>query len=147
MELYHLTSLTDPLIDKVKDDPVRPHIPVEQRVNDWAEILMLKQGEEVLAATCMAWLKDVPQDEQDLVNFERNNDVAVFYTIWSYSPGAGAELLQQAAEWLRQEYTNIRAIVTLSPQTDMARKFHLKNGARVRRENPTSVNYEYYCRD
>jgi hypothetical protein len=147
MELYHLRSLTDPLIDKVKDDPVRPHIPVEQRVNDWAEILMLKKGEEVLAATCMAWLKEVPEDEQDLVDLERNNDVAVFYTIWSYHPGAGAELLQQAAEWLKSEYSNIRAIVTLSPQTDMARRFHLKNGARVRRENPTSVNYEYYCRD
>jgi hypothetical protein len=147
MKLYHLTSLTDPLIDKVKDDPVRPHIPVEQRVNDWAEILMLTQGEQVLAATCMAWLKDVPEDEQDLVNFERNNNVAVFYTIWSYSPGAGAELLQQAAEWLKQEYANIQAIVTLSPQTEMARRFHLKNGARVRRENPTSVNYEYYSRD
>jgi hypothetical protein len=147
MKLYHLRSLTDPLIDKVKDDPVRPHIPVEQRVNDWAEILILKQGEEVLAATCMAWLNDVPQDEQDLINFERNNDVAVFYTIWSYRPGAGAELLQQAAEWLKAEYSNIQAIVTLSPQTEMARRFHLKNGARVRRENPTSVNYEYYSRD
>ena len=52
----------------VKDDPVRPHTPLEQRINDAAEILLLKAGEEVLAATCMQWLTDVPEDEQDLVD-------------------------------------------------------------------------------
>jgi hypothetical protein len=26
----------------------------------------------------------------------------------------------------------------------MARRFHLKNGARVMRENPNTVNYEYW---
>jgi hypothetical protein len=33
--------------------------------------------------------------------------------------------------------------VTLSPKTEMARKFHLKNGAEVFRENPDTVNYLY----
>jgi hypothetical protein len=33
--------------------------------------------------------------------------------------------------------------VTLSPKTDMARKFHLKNGAKIFRENEETVNYEY----
>ena len=33
--------------------------------------------------------------------------------------------------------------VTLSPQTEMARKFHLANGATVLEVNSTSVNYEY----
>ena len=144
MELYHLRDLSDPLTNLIKDDPVRPHIPLEQRVNDAAEILMLRAGEQVLAATCMAWLKDIPADEQDLVTMERTKDTAVFYTIWSYSPGAGAELLQQAARWLLNEFPDIKAIVTLSPQTEMAKRFHLKNGAGIFRENPTSVNYEYY---
>lgn len=144
MELYHLRDLSDPLTNLIKDDPVRPHIPLEQRVNEAAEILMLRAGEQVLAATCMAWLKDTPADEQDLVTMERTKDTAVFYTIWSYSPGAGAELLQQAARWLLNEFPDIKAIVTLSPQTEMAKRFHLKNGAGIFRENPTSVNYEYY---
>ena len=65
MELHHIKELTDPLVSIIKDDPVRPHIPLEQRINDAAEILLLKAGEEVLAATCMAWLKDIPEDEQD----------------------------------------------------------------------------------
>lgn len=145
MELYHIRDLKDPLTHVVKDDPVRPHIPLERRVNQASEILVLRDGERVLAATCMAWLSDIPQDEQDLDRLEPRTEVAVFYTIWSYSPGAGAELLRRASQWLISNYQGrVRAIVTLSPQTEMARRFHLKNGARIRRENPTSVNYEYW---
>jgi len=101
---------------------VRPHIPLSQRINDAAEILILKAGEEILAATCMQWLKDIPEDEQDLIELDKDKNVAVFYK------------------------DNIMHIVTLSPQTEMARRFHLKNGASVHRENPTSVNYKYYSK-
>lgn len=146
MELYHLRSQADPLTRVIKDDPVRPHIPLEQRINDCAEILILKAGEEVLAATCMQWLSDIPADEQDLVAMGKDKNVAVFYTIWSYSPGAGAALLQRAAAWLLKDYPAINSIVTLSPPTEMARKFHLKNGAVVHKTNETSVNYKYYDR-
>jgi len=78
---------------------------------------------------------------------DKDKEVAVFYTIWSYAPGAGATLLQQAAEWLKKDYANLKGIVTLSPQTPMARRFHMKNGARVRKENATTVNYEYYFKE
>lgn len=147
MELHHIKDINDPLVSLIKDDPVRPHIPLEQRVNNLAEILILKAGEEVLAATCMQFLNDIPEDEQDLVELTGNKDVAVFYTIWSYKPGAGAELLKQAAKWLLNDYKDIKAIVTLSPQTEMAKRFHLKNGASVRRQNETSVNYQYYSKE
>jgi hypothetical protein len=147
MELYHLRSLDDPLTKVIKDDPVRPHIPLAQRINETAEILILKAGEEILAATCMQWLSTVPENEQDLIELGKDKNIAVFYTIWSYSPGAGASLLKQAAEWLKQEYTDITGIVTLSPQTEMAKRFHLKNGAKIRKENLTSVNYEYYYKE
>lgn len=147
MELYHIRELTDPLVSVIKDDPVRPHIPLEQRVNDAAEMLLLKSGDKVLAATCMQWLSEVPETETDLVEFDKTRDVAVFYTIWSYSPGAGAKLLREASKWLLNDYKDIKAIVTLSPQTEMARRFHLNNGARVRRQNTTSVNYEYYIKE
>jgi hypothetical protein len=145
--LYHLTKLDDPLLDKIKDDPVRPHIPLEQRVNDAAEILMLKAEDEVLAVTCMQWLKDIPESEQDLIDLPKDHEVAVFYTIWSYAPGAGQQLIKEAAAWLKDEYKNIKAIVTLSPQTEMARRFHTKNGADTYRQNETSVNYRYYSRE
>lgn len=146
MELYHLRSKDDPLTRVVKDDPVRPHIPMEQRINDAAEILLLKAGEEVLAATCMQWLHDIPTSEQDLIDIEHTKDVAVFYTIWSYSPGAGQRLIKAAADWLLKDYPEINAIVTLSPQTKMAERFHLKNGAVVHQTNEHSVNYRYYSK-
>jgi hypothetical protein len=147
MELHHIKDINDPLTRVIKDDPVRPHIPLEQRINDAAEILILRAGEEILAATCMQWLKDVPEDEQDLIDMAKDRNIAVFYTIWSYSPGAGAALLQQAAKWLREEFKDMQGIVTLSPQTPMAERFHLKNGAKIRRQNETSVNYEYYFKE
>lgn len=147
MELYRLKNLTDPLISFIKDDPVRPHIPLEQRLNDAAEILLLKEAEEVLAVTCMSWLNDIPQDESDLITLKGEKNTAVFYTIWSYKPGAGQQLIKQAAEWLLHDYKdNIKNIVTLSPQTEMAKRFHHKNGAKTLRENKTSVNYGYYSR-
>jgi hypothetical protein len=89
----------------------------------------------------------VPEDQQDLIDMAKDRNIAVFYTIWSYSPGAGATLLQQAAEWLKTEFKDITGIVTLSPQTAMAERFHLKNGAKIRRQNETSVNYEYYFKE
>jgi hypothetical protein len=33
--------------------------------------------------------------------------------------------------------------VTLSPKTEMARRFHLKNGASELRENSNTINYIY----
>jgi hypothetical protein len=147
MQLYHVRDLNDPLASIIKDDPVRAHIPIEQRINENAEILILKEGEKVLAATCLQWLKEVPEDEQDLQDLEKTHDVAVFYTIWSYSPGAGAALIKQAASWILEAVEECKTIVTLSPQTEMAKRFHLNNGATIRKENNTSVNYQYYSKD
>ena len=146
-KLHRITTIDDPLTRVIKDDPVRPHIPLEQRINKNAEILLLKEADQVLAATCMAWLGSIPENEQDLVDLDKTKDVAVFYTIWSYSPGAGQQLIKQAANWLLEEYKDVKHIVTLSPQTEMAKRFHLKNGAKIRKQNPTSVNYEYYSKD
>lgn len=147
MELVRVRDINNPLVKVIQDDPVRPHIPLSQRVNEWAEILILKNDEQVLAAACMQWLKDVPQNEEDLTGDHGDHNVAVFYTVWSYSPGAGAEILIRAVKWLREEFKDISGIVTLSPQTEMARKFHLKNGARIRRHNATTTNYEYYFKE
>lgn len=146
MHLVHIRDINDPQTRVIKDDPVRPHIPLEQRVNDLAEILILKAGEEILAATCVQFLNEIPEDEEDLVTLANSHNVAVFYTIWSYKPGAGATLLKQAAEWVKSEYKDIKSIVTLSPQTEMAKRFHTKNGATTFRQNQSSVNYQYYSK-
>jgi len=148
MEFVRVKDINHPITRVIKDDPVRPHIPLEQRISEFSEIMALTEAEQVLAVTCMAWLGDIPSSEQDLLDLPKQCSIAVFYTIWSYSPGAGAELLRQASQKLLSEYGDqIRGIVTLSPQTEMARRFHLKNGAREYRRNETTVNYGYYLKD
>jgi hypothetical protein len=67
----------------------------------------------------------------------------VFYTIWSYAAGAGRELIEQARTEIEQTHPEVKTYVTLSPKTEMARRFHLKNGAEVYRENADSINYLY----
>ena len=68
---------------------------------------------------------------------------AVFYTIWSYKAGKGKELLIQAVKEIQKQHPTITRFVTLSPKTEVARRFHLKNGAIVFRENLDTTNYEY----
>jgi hypothetical protein len=67
----------------------------------------------------------------------------VFYTIWSYSKGSGRELIQQATPEIKKLKPTIKNVVTLSPQTEMARKFHLSNGAHEWRVNNDTINYAY----
>jgi hypothetical protein len=44
---------------------------------------------------------------------------------------------------IEESKPNIKRFVTLSPKTQMAKRFHLKNGAVTFRENDLTVNYEY----
>ena len=70
-------------------------------------------------------------------------NTAIFYTIWSYAPGAASELLFATVDEIRTQFPTVKRFVTLSPKTEMARKFHLRNGAQVLRENTDTINYEY----
>ena len=42
-----------------------------------------------------------------------------------------------------KDSNHLNRLVTLSPMTDMARKFHLKNGAKEVQVNLTTQNFEY----
>ena len=70
-------------------------------------------------------------------------DTVVFYTIWSYTKGSGRELIINASKHILKEHPTIKNIVTLSPKTEMAEKFHIRNGAWHFRENPDTINYAY----
>jgi hypothetical protein len=69
--------------------------------------------------------------------------VAIFYTIWSYKAGAGRQLIFDAVKYIKENRKDINRFITLSPKTEMARRFHIKNGAVVFRDNMETVNYEY----
>ena len=142
--LHIITDLTDPLLHFIKDDPVRPEIPNEQRVNESSKIfVLLGEHQEPLAITCVRFMTSVPSTVQDMWLESIDPTHAVFYTIWSYQAGAGRRLIESAQTYIRQALPKVTTYITLSPKTDMARKFHLKNGASIHRENDSTVNYLY----
>lgn len=137
-----VTHPHDPLIDLIKDDPVRPEIPNAARVNDSAEIFVWQTDSGPGAVTCVRYTHQVPSSVAELEHTQEP-EVAVFYTIWSYQKGCGQRLIRAAQEHIKNQRPNISRFVTLSPKTEMARSFHHKNGASTLRENPDTVNYEY----
>lgn len=141
--LTFITSPSHQLLEYVKDDPVRPDIPTEFRVTNGRTIAVLAQEDKPDAMVCISFHDFVPASVNDLEKLTEQPTTAVFYTIWSYKPGAGRDLLTQAVENIKEQYPSITRFVTLSPKTEMARRFHMKNGASVFRENSDSVNYEY----
>jgi hypothetical protein len=143
--LHVIQKIRDPLVRLVADDPVRPDIPVEFRVSDTSEIFVLLSDDtgEPTAVVCVAYRDAVPADVYELAQQPQAPSVAVFYTIWSYQPGAGRRLIVGARGWIEVNRPYITEFVTLSPPTDMARRFHLTNGAEVFRVNPYTVNYLY----
>lgn len=143
--LYIIQTVTDPLVRLVADDPVRPEIPLEFRVGPTSEIFVLQDAEtfEPLAAVCVAYRDTVPSNVVELAAAVEDPRVAVFYTIWSYRAGAGRKLITAARRWIIENRPHIKEFVTLSPPTEMARIFHIRNGAEVFRVNLDSVNYLY----
>ena len=141
--LHTITTITEEIVKLLKDDPVRPEIPVTERVNSNSRIYMLKDGDRTCAVTCVKFLNAVPAAVDDLTEVVTTATTAVFYTIWSYAAGAGRELIVEAQKSIKQEFPGIKTYVTLSPKTEMARRFHLKNGAGIYRENSDTVNYIY----
>jgi hypothetical protein len=144
--LYVINRIDDPLCRVIADDPVRPELPIEFRVNSQAEIFLLCDDlkQTPAAAVCVAYRSWIPPDLHGLSQLpDGEASVAVFYTIWSYRAGDGRRLITLARDHISQSRPQITRYVTLSPPTEMARIFHLRNGAEVFRVNSDSVNYLY----
>jgi hypothetical protein len=141
--LHTITCITEDLETLIKDDPVRPEIPLSDRVNINSRMYVLKDGDKTEAVTCVKFLNSIPEAVEDMAGLVESATTAVFYTIWSYAAGAGRTLIQEAQKSIEAEFPGIDTYVTLSPKTEMARRFHLKNGAGIYRENSTTINYIY----
>lgn len=143
--LHIIKDLQDQLLSLIKDDPVRPELPTDFRVNENSRVFVLKDDatDQPLAVTCVKFLGGIPASVEDLADTVVNTNTAVFYTIWSYAAGAGQRLIQEAQAAIEQEHPEVETYVTLSPKTEMARRFHHKNGAKTYRENLDTVNYLY----
>jgi hypothetical protein len=128
----------------VKDDPVRPHLPMAWRTRDGREVYILEDDEVGVARAvlCVAYTNGVAITENDLNN-TTDPDTAMFYTVWSYDKGAGREIIFSTAEVIQREKPYIKRYCTLSPLTEMAEKFHLRNGASFLQRGETCQNFEY----
>ena len=127
-----------------KEDPVRPELTVEFRTSPGRTIYALLNDQGERAATiCVAYTKMVPTSTKELDKFtDPDGHIAVAYTVWSKERGAGRLIVNQLIAHARKQ-DQITRVVTLSPLTDMARRFHIKNGAAELQVNSTTQNFEY----
>jgi len=132
----------------IANDPVRPHIPITDRIKDGREVYVLEDDKgNISAVLCIAYTTEVPTNENDLDTLLcKDGSIAVAYTVWSYSKGSGRVIINQARELIKQN-KSIDRLVTLSPLTDMARNFHLKNGATFLAKHFDCQNFEYNLND
>ena len=121
----------------ITGDPERPHINAEDRLAPGRDVFHIDD----MAYLCMAYLDRVPADEDCLLSANCGS-VAVAYTVWSLEKGYGRKIIMAARDII-QETWRFKRLVTLSPKTDMAMKFHLSNGAKLIAENLTTNNFEY----
>ena len=148
MEL--IDAVTDFSIEK---DIVRPEYDVEFRISEdrevfaWGRSLVPYQVYSSLC--CVAYTHEIPINMNQLTEYSINHspyrgDIAVAYTVWNCSDtkGSGRSLILALQKDFKQD-TRIQRLVTISPLTEMAKKFHLSNGATLLFTNPESYNFEY----
>ena len=142
--LHLIESLTDKFFELIYQDPVRPNVPHVDRIGANKDIFVFRdEDDKVKAITCVSYQSSIPTKESELFETTDDPSIAVFYTIWSYVPGAGRSLIFDAVRHIKETRPEITRFITLSPKTEMAKRFHTKNGAGVYRENDETVNYEY----
>lgn len=134
---------------KVSDDPVRPELDLDFRLSPGRTVYALTEDGEYKAAICIAYCNEVPTTVKELDYYSQaahqdgqHGSIAVAYTVWSKKPRAGRKIIMDLIEIVKNSDT-IHRVVTLSPKTAMARKFHLNNGAFILQENAETDNYEY----
>jgi|TARA_B110000879_G_C10791410_1_gene362917 hypothetical protein len=149
MELTAITYDNNKKLNfKVSDDPVRPELDLEFRLSPGRTVYALTEDGEYKAAICLAYCNDVPTTVKELDKLSQatingtHSSIAVAYTVWSKKPRAGRKIITDLMEIIKKDDT-VHRLVTLSPKTAMAKRFHLNNGAFVLQLNTETDNYEY----
>ncbi len=130
-------TMIDMVRTYIRQDPVRPHIPAESRISLGREMYHIDEQ----AFICLAFIDRVPVSEAEL--FSCNvGDIAVAYTVWSLKKGLGRKIIFETQKRIQDTFRFSR-LVTFSPKTEMAMKFHLSNGATLLHELEHAYNFEY----
>ena len=128
-----------------EDDPVRPELDNEFRISNGRKIFGLKYNNEIEGVVCIAFTNELPATvkELDLMSVnEKDSQIAIAYTLWSLKKGAGKKIMKELLKYMKEQ-NNIDSIMTLSPLTPMATHYHIRNGAKLIKINPTTQNFEY----
>ena len=135
-------------------DPVRPELDITFRTSYGRKIYGLKHGEDIMAVMCFAFTNQVPKTVEEMDALSKDaamqavhragvqGNIAIAYTVWAKKKGGGKHMVNEVYKMIK-ESNHLSRLVTLSPLTDMARKFHLKNGAKEVQVNLTTQNFEY----
>ena len=139
----------------ISEDPVRPELDNTFRTNYGRKIFGVKFKDEIYAVMCFAFTDEIPKSVEELdlfsqdaflKNVQRDPDkvgrIAIAYTVWSKKKGGGKLIVKEVYKMIKKS-NHLNRLVTLSPLTDMARKFHLRNGAVELQVNETTQNFEY----
>ena len=136
------------------EDPVRPELDNVFRRSYGRKIYGVKYQKEVHAVMCFAYTNKIPKNVDELNKFSHDaflqsaqrdqkvGQIAVAYTVWSKKKGGGKLIVEEVFKKIKKS-NHLNRLVTLSPLTEMATKFHSKNGAKLLQVNDTTQNFEY----
>ena len=127
------------------DDPVRPELDSNFRTTRGRKIFGLKYKDDIEGVACLAFTKEIPATikEMDLMSVEEEDaSIPVAYTLWSFKKGAGKKIMKELQKYIKSK-KQFKSIITISPLTPVATHYHIRNGARLIKINPTTQNFEY----
>ena len=139
----------------INEDPIRPELDVKFRTSYGRKIFGVKYKNEICAIMCFGFTNEIPKtiEEFDLMTKDahlqstswRNENVgkiAIAYTVWSKKKGGGKLIVKEVFKKIKKS-NHLNRLITLSPLTEMARNFHLRNGAKELSVNKETQNFEY----
>lgn len=138
----------------IKNDPVRPELDIVFRRSYGRKIFGVKYKKNIYAIMCFGFTNEIPTTVKELDLMTRDaylksaqrdqkiGKIAVAYTIWSKKKGGGKLIVKEVFKMIKKS-NYLNRLVTLSPLTEMARNFHLKNGAIELQVNEETQNFEY----
>ena len=136
------------------EDPVRPELDNVFRRSYGRKIYGVQYMNEIHAVMCFAYTNKIPKSVEELDKLSHDaflqsaqrdqnvGQIAIAYTVWSKKKGGGKLIVKEVYKKIKKS-NHLNRLVTLSPLTDMATKFHTKNGAKLLQKNETTQNFEY----
>ena len=137
-----------------EEDPVRPQLDNNFRTGFGRKIYGVEYQGAIHAVMCFAYTNKIPKSVEELEKLstdaflqsamrdQTGGQIAIAYTVWSKKKGGGKLIVKEVFKKIKKS-NHLNRLVTLSPLTEMATKFHTKNGAKLVQINETTQNFEY----